>query len=268
MIGWESISFAYKHFKAPYKIAILLLFNRPVKIGVKSGQLLLRDRLNFWALRSTVNNGWKIVKAHDDIVYLRKKDVTIACHPIQSGILREPIEKYYKVFDYKNKVVLDVGGYAGYSSVLFSMWGADKIIVYEPLKENCDVIKINFKIAKVNGEIHCTAIANSDSYITLPYNIFGSRSFGLEGNKRYKVRAVSLTKVLTREKIDIAKFDCEGCEYALLSVPSNVIRAIPRYIVEYHRGCQKLINMFENLGFSCKILIKKDENIGIFKAIK
>ena len=47
-------------------------------------------------------------------------------------------------------------------------------------------------------------------------------------NKPIKVRAVSLTKVLSSERIDIAKFDWGGCEYSLLSVPCHIIRKIPK----------------------------------------
>ena len=43
----------------------------------------------------------------------------------------ELIEKEYKVFDFKDKTVLDVGRYIGYSTSLFLHWGAKKVVVHE-----------------------------------------------------------------------------------------------------------------------------------------
>ncbi|MEM2484608.1 MAG: hypothetical protein QXK69_07695 [Candidatus Caldarchaeum sp.] len=40
-----------------------------------------------------------------------------------AGLLTEPFEELYRVFDVRGKRVLDVGGYLGETAYLFHKWG-------------------------------------------------------------------------------------------------------------------------------------------------
>ena len=88
------------------------------------------------------------------------------------------------------------------------------------------------------------------------------------GDKRYRVKAISVSKVLSMHNIDIAKFYCEGCEYSLLKVPCKIIRKVPQYVIEYHNGLDSLKDKFEKCGFKVEKLWKLGERTGGLKAAK
>jgi len=264
----DSINFSLKHFREPWAL-IPLIMNSPARVklrGAAHEKLLLQGRTDFWQIRNLVLYGWKIVDVKNGLIYLQKGDITIAGKLQNLGVIKEPLEEEYGVFDYKGKVVLDVGGYIGYSSVLFSKWGAKKIIVYEVQEELIPIINENFKLNRVNGEIYNVAIGDYDGYIEIPYTSLGTTVVGLAGDKKYRVRSIALSRILSKNHIDIAKFDCEGCEYALLSVPCELIRKVPKYVIEYHRGFEALKRKFERCGYDVKKLWTLDKKVGGFKA--
>ncbi len=64
-----------------------------------------------------------------------------------------------------------------------------KVVVHEVQRENIDIIKNNKRPNNVNGETHNLAISERD-----------------------KVISISLTKIISIQSIDIAKFNCKGFE--------------------------------------------------------
>ncbi|MEM5830515.1 MAG: hypothetical protein QXL82_03335, partial [Candidatus Aenigmatarchaeota archaeon] len=55
--------------------------------------------------------------------------------------------------------------------------------------------------------------------------------------KKIRVKCVSWENVLKnaiKEKVDIAKVDCEGCEKFLVDVNDELIKQIPEWIIECH----------------------------------
>jgi len=263
----DSVSFSMKYLKEPWAF-LSILMNRPRDVSFKGfkERITIKNKFEFWKLRNIVYRGWKIVDYKAPLFHVKRGNITI-CAPLeQLGVLQEPLEKYYKVVDFENKRVLDIGGYIGYSAVLFSKWGAKDVIVYEAQRENIDLIRKNLKLNSVRGRVYGIAVAEKDGMIELFYEKMGTTNFGLKGDKKYRVRTISVSKVLSEHSIDIAKFDCEGCEYSLLSVSCDVIRRIPVYIIEYHRGLEKLKEKFENCGYYVKRLWKINENVGGLKA--
>jgi len=77
----------------------------------------------------------------------------------------------------------------------------------------------------------------------------------------HSVPTVPLEKILTQRDYDVAKFDCEGCEYYLLSIPCNILTRIPYYIVEFHGTALPLIHKFEICGFKTRIIRVRKEKI-------
>ncbi len=265
---FDSIRFSFKYLKNPWAIVPIFL-NRSVKVDIKwsnDGGIVVHGKTEFWKLRNLTHRGWEIIDTRNGIVYTRKKDIFIAGYLHHLSVLMEPLESYYKVFDFRDKIVLDVGGYIGYSAVLFSKWGAKKVIIYEAQRKNIPVIRRNLELNKVNNEVYNLAVADRDGEIELAYEKLGSTDFGLGGNRKYRVKAVSVAKVLSQHSIDIAKFDCEGCEYSLLSVPCKILRKVPRYVIEYHHGFERLKNKFEDCGFSVKKLWRINSQVGGFEA--
>ncbi len=262
-----SVKFSLKYFKNPWAM-IPIFLDKPTKVDIKwsnDGGIVLKGKSDFWRLRDLALNGWEILDTKNGIIYLKNKEIVVVSHIHQIGVLNEPLEKYYRIFNFSDKTVLDIGGYIGYSAILFSRWGAKKVIIYEVQRENIPMIKKNMRLNKVKGEVHNLAVADKDGYIELSYDELGTTSFGLKGDKKYKIRSISISKVLSSD-IDIAKFDCEGCEYSLLKVPCNTLRKVPRYVIEYHRGFKSLKNKFEECGFKVQQLWKIKDSVGGFKA--
>ena len=263
-----SLVFSFKHLQSPWRFFSAMM-NIPTHIklrGEKEIQIFLHHRQDFWRIRNLMNQGWKILQANKNLVYVKKGDLTICGKFEHLGVLYEPLEKFYQVFDYKNKTVLDVGGYIGYSAVLFSKWGAKKIIIYEAQKNLASLIRKNLHINNVNGEVYELAVSDKDGDIELSYTELGTTTVGLYGDKKCRVKSKSISKILVEHSIDIAKFDCEGCEYSLLSVPCDILRRVPKYVIEYHRGFEPLKKKFEECGYCVKHLWKLNSQIGGFKA--
>ena len=264
----DSMRFSFKYLKNPWAIVPVFL-NHPVKVDIKwsnDGGIMLQDKSDFWKLRNLTHKGWELIDTKNGLLYAKRGKIIIAGYVHQLGVLTEPLDIDYRVFDYRNKTILDVGGYIGYSAALFSQWGAKKVIIYEAQRENIPMIKKNLRLNKVNGEVYNLAVADRDGEIELNYEKLGTTAFGLMGEKIYRVRAISASKVLSRHHIDIAKFDCEGCEYSLLKVPCNILRKVPQYVIEYHHGFESLRKKFEECGFKVQKLWRIKEQVGGFKA--
>ena len=161
-------------------IIIPLIFNRSTIAKIKDFDEGITFRIGngFGYLGVLYRRGWRVIDVKNNIIYLKNKEINIMGYLIHFRVLCEPLENDYKVFDYKNKTVLDVGGYIGYSSVLFSRWGAKKVIIYEAQKENIPIIKENLKINKVNGEVYNLAVSDKDGEIELTYDRLGTIGFG------------------------------------------------------------------------------------------
>lgn len=61
--------------------------------------------------------------------------------------------------DFRGKVVLDIGGFQGKSAVYFWHVCANKLVIYEPIREYCDQIRGNMKLNDIVSEIHQCGIA-------------------------------------------------------------------------------------------------------------
>lgn len=163
--------------------------------------------------------------------------------------------------DYKNKVVLDIGGFYGETAVFFSSQGAKKVIIYEPVVTNHDFIKKNMLLNRVNAELHEEGIGEEDGYQEIQYNAIDN-CFGALGNGKHsmKIKIKSLEKIITESDADIAKFDCEGAEENLFKILNKTLRKIDYYIIECHtpKITRAILYKFNDAGFK---LVKKIEYI-------
>jgi len=95
------------------------------------------------------------------------------------------------------------------------------------------------------------------SQLEVHYDNLG-RCFGIlrkSGSFNKKIKVVSLNRVL-HEGIDIAKFDCEGAEFFLCSIPNKILRQVPTYIMEVHGEPDPLVNKFNKAGFRVNLFIR------------
>lgn len=174
---------------------------------------------------------------------------------VSSGLLLLVIE--YLNGDYacdcNGKIVLDVGGFQGETAVFFSLMGAKKVIIYEPVGKHIQFIMQNIKTNNVNAEIHEQGIGDINEVRTVYYET-PNVGFGFDGvgsnNMQIKIR--NATEIIDQSGAEIAKFDCEGGEKSLINVPSSTLRKIRLYMIETHSSEIKnaLVKKFVNSGFN------------------
>jgi hypothetical protein len=66
------------------------------------------------------------------------------------------------------------------------------------------------------------------------------------------VKTRCISEVLNEDDYDLAKFDCEGCEYSLLLASREDINRVNKYIVECHGSPMLLYGKFKECGFRVK----------------
>ncbi len=143
------------------------------------------------------------------------------------SFLLEPYEKQYRVFGYAGRV-LDVGGYLGETALLFKRWGATEVVVYEPDPTLARHARETMLLNSVKGVVH-------ELFVNCP----------CEG------KSVSWAEVL-KEKFEVAKVDCEGCENGLLKLSDDCIRRVPKWVIECHgqQTLRQLGEKFLRAGFT------------------
>jgi hypothetical protein len=143
-----------------------------------------------------------------------------------ASLLTEPFEKIYRVFDYKGRV-LDVGGYLGETAYLFKKWGAEEVVVYEPEHQLAKHVRETMRLNGVKGVVYESFVGCSTSH-----------------------NSVGWIDVL-KDGFEVAKVDCEVCEKQLLSLPDDLIRKVPKWVIECHgpETLRQLCGKFLKAGF-------------------
>lgn len=174
------------------------------------------------------------------------------------GILGEDLS-YYNCTDFKDKTVLDIGGFIGDTAVLFHSWGAKRIIIVEPVLENQPIIKENLKLHNISdADLFPCGIGEGYDDVTVKYRGLDGM-FGLNRGVRENQRVIQtkpLQFFLTYTKIDIAKIDCEGAESLLLTTPQSTVSSIPIYLIETHTEENKanIAELFKTLGYNSTLI--------------
>lgn len=138
-------------------------------------------------------------------------------------------------YDYKGKVVLDIGGFEGESAIYFWLRGAKKVVIYEPVDSHVLFIKKNIRLNNIEAEIHPSGIGSKDGSQIVEYETTDP-GFGIlcKGSKRMEIRTSEISSVLEKSRADIVKLDCEGAEISLLDVQEELLQKAEYYIIEVH----------------------------------
>jgi FkbM family methyltransferase len=162
-------------------------------------------------------------------------------------------DKIY-AFDWKDKVVLDVGGFIGDSALYILEKGAKQVIIYEPLPENTFALHYNLQAYKEKIQVHQKAVAQQEGMLTLSSSLpIGSLGFGMEkGEYQIQCQGISLSQMLKQHQVDVVKLDCEGGEAHLVDLSVDELRSIPYWIVETHNHeiYRNVLNKFNTCGFA------------------
>ncbi|WP_298279917.1 FkbM family methyltransferase [Ferroplasma sp.] len=160
----------------------------------------------------------------------------------------------YKFLEVKNKDVIDVGMNIGDSSIYFSINGAKRVIGLEPYPYSFSFAEKNIKLNNIKNIILINAGYGNDSKITISENISSSGSNLVVSSIGKEISIYSLKSLIDKYNIrnGVLKMDCEGCEYALLNEDDEVFNNIWMIQIEYHYGCENLVNKLKSVGFDVK----------------
>lgn len=211
----------------------------------------LRTRLQFIHNLPTIrNNGWNLLYGLND-GYVFKNTNGYVLFSKDTVAFTEDLNRMYSLPPHierklLNGGVIDIGAYIGDTILYFLRKGYRKVIAYEPVPENIELIKLNLHLNSITNssvEINNLAVCEKEGKrIIRSSEPPGTVAFGLDkGNNRPKyeleVECISWEGVLSiaeEKEITVVKIDCEGCEEGLLSVKNSLLAQIPAYFVETH----------------------------------
>ena len=224
----KKLKIIFKYYKNPINVIISYLLNKDICLTLKNSDLTIKTRKGTGLISTlpfVLKRGWKISPYENMLLF--EKDGMKFIQP-DLGVLLENLEIYH-CFDFKNKNVLDIGGFFGETAILFKKWGAAKVLVFEPLPFHLKILYQNIKVNNLENsvKIYPYAVSDTDSYTVLSSTAKYGSGFGLhEGKYKVRVKTISWEKVLKmakNENINIIKVDCEGCEKYLENVPDKLI---------------------------------------------
>jgi len=207
----------------------------------------VRDAATFRLVRNLASKG-SVWRQWDKVVFSSGLGIFVAPRLDLFVVFLEDLEKMYRALEVRDKVVADIGAYLGETAVFFAKRGARYVYAYEP---------VFYEYAELNLWINNVASAAE----VRPYGLWYEEdvlsvepavvSTGLApGGLKIKVRP--LAEAL--KEVDVVKMDCEGCEYALLTTPCDVVRRAEEYVVEIHGPATPLVRKMEKCGFKPTLL--------------
>ncbi|MEO0230923.1 MAG: FkbM family methyltransferase [candidate division WOR-3 bacterium] len=189
------------------------------------------------------------------------------------GIYELPVQKRIILELKKGDTFMDIGANAGFFSLIAAkaVGETGRVIAFEPLPMNVEVIKEQFELNKLN-QCECIPFAVGNiigkTEFILPKAKSGSSSpstayiKGIQGNKEssehitesYIIDIITLDHFCQKYNVfpDLIKIDVEGAESDVLKGASLLLRSdkAPRIIMELHEGTSNAIqNQLKNYGY-------------------
>ncbi|MEM1903584.1 MAG: FkbM family methyltransferase [Pyrobaculum sp.] len=179
-----------------------------------------------------------------------------------------PLDKYYSA-NVINRVVVDVGAGIGDSTLFFVSRGARRVYAFEPVERHFRYLVDN--IAR-NDAVDRVVAFNyglwvEDGVLKVKY---GSLATGLTVGDEVELKVRRLGDVLreiaeAEGGIDLVKMDCEGCEYALLTTPCEVVRLARQYIMKIHGTPTPLIHHMSKCGYGTEFVHGHIHLVNVYK---
>lgn len=217
------------------------------------------------------NVDWQMVYFHKPAWH---KVTGFDLHKIKFPTMSEPLASSDLYLDFaqlrEGQTVLDLGGYAGLTSILFKelVGPAGTVITVEPDPSNLECIKENFNLYKetTGNDISLIEAAiwthNNGISFSQESNM-GSGAVEFIGHRGHVLEVASMTlsklaEVTNAENIDFIKADIETSERVIFQDDKFFAKFKPRIIIESHHTYPGNINdkeecMFhlEKYGYTC-----------------
>ena len=233
------------------------IFKKSYKIKVEDAEIIgERGKETISIFSRLIEEGWSFKPCEKEEYYIIQKDGVEIITKGRSPALIDDLQGI-KPQDVSGSNVIEVGGYLGQTTAIMKKWGADKIIVYEPVEECYSVIEDTAKINGWSEDIHIIekAVGKKEKIKIKSNSEPGEMDFGLNGNS-YNQEFPSETweDVIERgkeENIDIIKSNCEGVEKHLKNVSSNKLNNFDKWFITAHseKIAKQLTDKFEEAGF-------------------
>jgi FkbM family methyltransferase len=207
--------------------------------------ILVKDVVTFRLIRMLASKG--SVWVQGDKVLFRTKLGVFAVPYKDIELLRplaeEDFEMLYGYLDVKGKTVADIGGYLGETTVLFARMGARHIHVYEP---------VFYRLLEHNLLLNNVTNATVHPYgVWIEEDVYGVTPAGVATG--VKIGNIKITtKPIGYAIVDVVKMDCEGCEWALLTLACQEIRRAEEYAIEILGAEPPLVRKMEKCGFHAR----------------
>ncbi|WP_034445830.1 FkbM family methyltransferase [Butyrivibrio sp. AE2032] len=153
----------------------------------------------------------------------------------------EPVVFYHKyclneladIERLKGKTIIDAGGFIGDTALIFSELSPDRIISFEPMKENIELFHKTMQLNYLtNVTLEQKALGAEPGVVTMYYAGEGSTSYPRNEDRRfysepYEVPVVTLDEYVRENelKVGLVKMDIEGSE-------SDCLKGAKRLIAE------------------------------------
>ena len=173
--------------------------------------------------------------------------------------------KYYRDVDVKGSIVFDIGAFLGETSIWFIRRGADLVLAFEPLQDFYEMLVDNVRLNRVEDRVipFNTGLWIHDGELKINVEGGGSGLNPWSGERTTSVKVVSFDTMfsLAYERIGervasdlVGKFDCEGCEYTLLTLPCSKITVFREIVAEIHGAYQPLVSHLDSCGYRAEPL--------------
>jgi FkbM family methyltransferase len=168
--------------------------------------------------------------------------------------------------------ILDVGAHIG----TFTLQAAQlvrpgKVYAVEASRATYDVLAANIALNRLqNVEASHLALSSHAGIVTLHHDRAGNWGHSIMAalsDSTEEVPSETLAGYFARhgiERVDFAKFNCEGAEFPILiGAPPDVLRRIRNAVVLYHcdlaqgHDRQALVDAFEHAGFTVEVRAKR-----------
>ncbi|WP_054856737.1 FkbM family methyltransferase [Vulcanisaeta sp. JCM 16159] len=185
----------------------------------------------------------------------------------------------YSALNVKDRVVLDVGALLGETAPYFIGKGARLVYAYEPVTLFYEYLVRNVELNGVSNVVRAVnaGLWFEDGEFCLDVNKPGHGLWieGYECSKPglYRVKVLNIAREFGRVYDEVGnfvvKFNCEGCEYSILTLPCDIISHADEYVMEVHGAPSPIKDKLSRCGFDMNVVSSGTYSIIHFrKALK